>query len=40
MEVVQFYSNEPSMSIPLPNGDEYAHASFIAIKKRLYSNEN
>ncbi|MHB1178832.1 MAG: hypothetical protein ACYCZO_10935 [Daejeonella sp.] len=27
------------MSIPLTNSNEYAHDSFITVKKQLYSNE-
>jgi hypothetical protein len=31
--------NETIMSMPLTNRDEYAHDSFIAIKKQIFSNE-
>ncbi len=34
------YSNETIMSIPLTNSNEYAHDSFITLKKQLYSDEN
>ncbi|MHB1178628.1 MAG: hypothetical protein ACYCZO_09890 [Daejeonella sp.] len=33
-------TDETCMSIPLTNRDEYAHDSFIAFKKQLYSDEN
>jgi hypothetical protein len=34
------YSDETIMSIPFTNRDEYAHDSFITIKKNLLSDEN